>query len=201
MMVLAGAAHCGPPSGRTWRRWCTVLLPAVQRGPVPQCPNTPHGRRGCPHCRSVRFPVSGRPRPVSASGQPVAAGHVSTWPRWPAQTSNHNLCAAVCWMGGYGSATVQPAGQPDTAAGAWVAAESDIADALAVRCCFRNRARCPDGWTVSGRLVSAADTSAACGVRGYRNRSPGQRPPAGCRHRRSARAIWRCSRSPSWART
>jgi hypothetical protein len=41
----------------------------------------------------------------------------------------------------------------------------------------------------------------ACGVGGYRNRSPGRRPLDGCRHRRDARASWRPSRSPSWART
>jgi len=54
---------------------------------------------------------------------------------------------------------------------------------------------------VSGRWLSAADTAAACGVRRYRNRSPGRRPLDGCRHCRYARASCRWRRSPSWART
>jgi hypothetical protein len=38
----------------------------------------------------------------------------------------------------------------------------------------------------------------SCGVRNYRQQSPGHQPLAGCRHRQSARTNWRCSRSPSW---
>jgi hypothetical protein len=56
--------------------------------------------------------------------------------------------------------------------------------ASAVRCCFRNLVG-------SGWWVSVADTAAACGVRRYRNRSPGWRPLDGCRHCRYARASCR----------
>jgi hypothetical protein len=59
----------------------------------------------------------------------------------------------------------------------------------------------PEPRRVSGWWVSAADTAAACGVRRYRNRSPGWRPLDGCRHCRYARASCRWRRSPSWART
>jgi NADPH-dependent 2,4-dienoyl-CoA reductase/sulfur reductase-like enzyme len=59
-----------------------------------------------------------------------------------------------------------------------VAAEPDTAEALAVRCCFRNRGRCPDGWPVSGRSEPPRTLPPPVSVRNYRNRSPGRRPAA-----------------------
>jgi hypothetical protein len=55
-------------------------------------------------------------------------------------------------------------------------------------------------WCPDGRCPPRTPPQPA-GVRGYRNRSSGRRPLDGCRHRRDARASWRCSRSPSWPRT
>jgi hypothetical protein len=90
--------------------------------------------------------------------------------------------------------------QPDTAAGVWVAAEPDTADAVAVRC-RRNRGQCPDGWPVPDGWCPPRTLPQLVGVRCYRNRSPGRRPLHGCRHCRYARVSWRWSRSPSCART
>jgi hypothetical protein len=173
-------------SGRTWLRWCTVVLPAVQRG----------------RCRSVRMPLR-RPR-VSAvperAGSRCPAGHLryphvraagTSRLRRPGPLDQRRRASPTRTAlpsrrnGGCGSAAVlpQPAGQPDTAAAVQVVAEPDTAAAVSACCCFRNNGRCPDGWSLSGRLVSAADTSAASDVRCYRNRSPGRRPLDGCRHR------------------
>jgi hypothetical protein len=143
--MLAGAAHSGPHSGRTWLRWSTVLLPAVQCGCCRSVRTPCRGRR-CPPCPGragsrcpagrVRCP-RGRTAGVrqAASGQPVSAGRVDL--ALDQRRRATATCAALPWCrtGGCWSAAVlpQPAGKPDTVAGVWVAAELDAADAVAVR--------------------------------------------------------------------
>jgi hypothetical protein len=159
--VLAGAAHCGPVpvghgcgGGRCCRRLSSLATAAVS---TYSC-----GGGGCPHCRGVRAP-----------GCP--AGHVRCprvrtaglrRPRRPGpldqrRRASPSRVALPSRRNGGSGPPPSWRSRSDTAAGVWVAAEPDTADALAVRCCFRNRGRCPEG-SVSRRLVSAADTSAAC---------------------------------------
>jgi hypothetical protein len=146
-----GAGRCPTlrsRSGRIWLRCWTVLLPAVQRGHCSSVRMLLWRSRVSEVPRACALPVSGRPPPVSAcldSRYPPAA---STGPLDQRRRANAT-CGALPWcrIGGCGSAAVlpQPAGQLDMAAGVWVAAEPDAVDAFAVRCCFRNRGRCPQG--------------------------------------------------------
>jgi len=59
----------------------------------------------------------------------------------------------------------------------------------------------PPGDGVRTAGVQCGHRRPPAGVRGYRKRSPGSWPLEGCRHRREARASWRCSGSPSGPRT
>jgi hypothetical protein len=179
----------GSRSGRTplpgGERSCCRLssVAAAAVSPVP-C-----GGRGCPQRRACGLPMVGRPPPVSTQPDSRAPLAASTWqldqrrrtnPTCPVLPSRRN--------GGCGSAAVLP--QPDTAAGVWVAAEPDTADALAVRCCSRNRrrcpeGRCPDGWCLDG-WCPPRTLPEPVGVHRYRKQSPARRPLDGCRHRRYA---------------
>jgi hypothetical protein len=196
--VLARCRTLRSRSGRTRLRWWTPLLPAVQRG------RRRASARPCPVAgvRSAgagRLPVSGRPPPVSArpdSRYPPAA---STWAHVTsadeqAQPARRCRGAGTAAAGGPPPSCRSRPGSRTPRPLSGVAAEPDTADAVAVRC-FRNRGRCPDGWCPPRTLPQPA------GVRGYKNRSSGRRPLDGCRHRRYARASWRPSRLPSWART
>jgi hypothetical protein len=160
-----------PGGGRSCCRLSSVAAAAVS-----PCPVAVAGVRSAGACR---LPAFGRPRPVSThsdSRSPLAA---STGPHDQRRRANPT-CAVLPPRrnGGCGSAADLP--QPGTAAGVWVAAEPDTADALAVRCCSRNRGRCPqgrcpkgwcpDGWCPPQTLPEPA------GVHRYRNRSPARRP-------------------------
>jgi hypothetical protein len=124
--------------------------------PLPQCPHSlrqsrvsavlrcagcrcPAGRLRCPRGRTAGIHRQRRPGPGDQRGRASAT------------------CAALPSRrnGGRGSAPScrSRPGDRTPRVGIWVAAEPDTADALAVRCCFRNRGRCPDGWPVSGRLA------------------------------------------------
>jgi hypothetical protein len=134
--------------------------------PLPQCTHARRQSWVSAGPRACGLPLSGRPRPVSA--RPTAA---TSRLRRPGPLDQCRRASATwaalpwCRNGSSGSAAVlpQPAAQPGTAAGVQGVADPDKADAVAVRCFVRNGGRCPDGWSVSGRLMSAAYTSAACG--------------------------------------
>jgi hypothetical protein len=149
-----GAAHWGSvPVGHGCRgggRSCCRLSSVAAAAVSPM----PCGGRGCPQCRACRLPVFTRPRPVSRHPDSRSLLAASTWPVDQRRQANPT-CPVPPWRrnGGCGSAGVLL--QPDTAAGVWVAVEPDTVDALAVRCCSRNRGRCPEdrcpeGWCLDG---------------------------------------------------
>jgi hypothetical protein len=179
--VLADAAHCGPvPVGHGCGGGrCCCRPSSVTAAAVSTCPCGGRWVSAVPGASWL--PVSGRPPPVSAppdSRDPPAA---STWHTRPAQTKQAQP-ARHCRSTGTAPAGPQPAMHPNTAAGVRVAAEPDTADATAVRCCFRNRGRCPDGRGPPRTPLQPADTAAVQRLRGYRKRSPGRRPVDRCRH-------------------
>jgi len=196
MAVRADAAACGPvPPGRTCKRQWTVPLPAVQRGVA-----------------------EGLDDPAAVAGV-RSAGHACGLP----VSASRGRCPRVRTVGVRrrrrpGPQPQQVSTEPDTAAGSAVR--------LRVRPGCWPDGRCPPRtpppravsgwrwhWTLRQGPLSAAASGTAVGVRtasvhrghceqpGYRQRSPARRPLEGCRHRRSARASWPWSRSPSWART
>jgi hypothetical protein len=132
--VLADAAHGGPvPVGHG----CGGgrLAAGCPAWPLPQCPHARPRSRVSAAPRACGLPVSGshlrrpcvrkaeirrrrRPGPRDQRGRPSATCAAA---------------AAVPEWGGCGSAAVLP--QPASAAAAWVAAEPDAADTVAVRCC------------------------------------------------------------------
>ena len=154
--------------------------------PLPQCPHAPAAVAGV---RGAGAPAGSR----CPAGRVRTAG--TRRPRRPGPLDQRRRASATCVAlasrrnGGCGSAAVlpQPAGQPDTAAGVWAAAEPDTADAVAVRCCFRNCGRCPESRCPDGRCPPWT-LPQPVGVRGYRNRSSGRRSLDGGSHRRYARA-------------
>jgi hypothetical protein len=202
------------PRGRTWVRWWTVPLPTVQPELLPQCPHVHCRSRRCPRVLSTcGQPVSAEPRALSARIIVSAVRTVvSARRRRPGPVDQRRPAGYMTWAAAFVLLGQVAAGRPHSygsrpqpprsrAAGVRPAAELDAVAMTAVRCYFRSRGRCPDGWPVSGRLVSAADTAAACGVRRYRNRSPGRRPLDGCasagtRGRPGAGAGRRAGRAP-----
>jgi hypothetical protein len=178
---------------------------------------TPCCGRRCPRCRGVRAPgVRQAASGVHASGQPVSAGRVDLALDQCRRATTS--CAALPWCrnGGCGSAAIlpQPAGSQTlwpvagwlrnrTPRTPWLSAAASGTAVAVRRVGVRTvgvQVRCPDGWCPDGRCPPRPLPQPA-GVHGYRNRSPGRRTLDGRRHRRYARASWRPSRSPSWART
>jgi hypothetical protein len=160
------AAHCGPVpvghgcgAGRLCCRPSSVAAAAASACPAAVTAVHSAGAGG-------RL-VSGRPCPVSArpdSRYPPAASGLLTSVDEQVQPARRCRSAETAAAGPPPSCR----SQLGTAAGVWVAAAADTADAVAVRCCFRNGGRRQDGWMVSGGLVSGRsvsilDTVAACG--------------------------------------
>jgi hypothetical protein len=154
--------------------------------------------RGCPQCRGVRAPgVRQAASDVRASGQPISVGcvdlaHVTSADE---QAQRARRCRGVGrWLR---SAAVlpRPAGQPDTAAGVWVAAEPDVADArggllllsgtavgvrtVGVRTVGVRRGRCRSLWvsaaTGTGRPAGGWTGAATAGRRGRAGGRAGRR--------------------------
>jgi hypothetical protein len=173
-------------------------LSSVPAAAVSGCPAAVAGVRsaGSPRASGVRQAAAG----VRASGPPVPAGCVDL-----ASRDQHRRASPTCTRcrrKGVAAAGPPPSGHsrpPRPVSGRlrhwtlrtpWLSAAASRTTAD-----VRTVGRCPDGWCPPRTLPQPA------GVRGYRNRSPGRRPLAWRRHRGYARASWRWSRSPSWART
>ena len=180
--VLA-VPHIGVRSGQTPLRGGERSCCRLSSVPLPQCPPCPAAVAGVRSAgRAGSRCSAGRVRcPRIRTAVPVAA---STWQLDQGRRANPT-CAILPSRrnGGCGSAAVLP--QPDTAAGVWVAAKPDTAEALAVRCCSRNRRRCPEGRCLDG-WCPPPPLPKPVGVHRYRKRSPARRPLDGCRHRRYA---------------
>jgi hypothetical protein len=193
-----GAYGCRcPPGGSTVR----ASGPPMSAGRADLAHNPsrcPRSRtpRPCPRCGWV---LAGRPLSTRGGaaapeqgGDTAAAGsrpsrHTRRLRQWAPAACGH--CQGV--QRGSGTAApgdaVRTAGDGRTA-GVRSTAELDAASV-----------RCPPLLSTAG--VQTGPLPQSAGVRGYRNRSSGPRPLEGCCHRWYTRASWRCSRSPSRART
>jgi hypothetical protein len=178
-----------------WWWWWMVLLPAVKRAAA-AASMTPAAVAGVPIAGRLRAIGVPTPRPLSARPDRRCP---------PAVTSAEEQARGArplpsCWdddcrVRRSPAATGRSRGHREWLSGVQLAA--DPGHWGSVRCPLL----LPESRRVSGWWVSAADTAAACGVRRYRNRSPGWRPLDGCRHCRYARASCRWRRSQSRART
>ena len=152
---------------------------------LPQCPHAPAEVVDVRRAGACGLPVSGRPRPVSA--RPDSRSPPAASPGPLDQRRRASATCARCRRAGTAAAgppqscPSRPGSRTPRPVSGWLRNRtprtrwlSAAASGTAVG--VRTVGWCPDGW------VSAADTSAACGVRGYRNRSSGRRPLDGCRH-------------------
>jgi hypothetical protein len=129
--------------------------------PLPRCPHTPAAVAGVRSAGACGLPVSGRPRPVSRhpdSGSPLAA---STWQLDQHRRANPT-CAVQPWRrnGGWGSAAVLP--QPGHCSRCLGGCGTGHRGRLGCPLLFPEP-RSVSTRSVSGRLVSAADTAGAGG--------------------------------------
>jgi hypothetical protein len=168
--MLAGAAHCGP-----FRSDMAAVVHGSAAGcPVRLLPQCPHALPRSPVSavpRRACSRASGRPRPVSTRPDSrCPAGCVRTAgirrPRGPglltsadeqAQPARRCRRAGTAAAGPPPSCRSRPGRRTPLPVSGWLRNRTPP-DAVAVRCRFRNRGRCPDGWS-----VSIADTAAACG--------------------------------------
>jgi hypothetical protein len=169
--------------------------------PLPQCTHAPAAVVGVRSAGACGLPLSG-----SRVRCPCVRTAATSRLRRPGLRDQHRRASATwaalpwCRNGGSGSAAVlpQPAAQPDTAAGVQGVAEPDTADAVDVRCCFRNRGRVRTvdvrrGHFCSLRVSAATGTvrrvgdhwwdAASASGREQAGRSDGR--GAGCGHRSS----------------
>ncbi len=213
----ATAAHLRfDPLGHGVRSWM-VARPAVQRnaaavgkvdaaGGQRLSGRADNGRglpdTGSPHASALRTPATAAEacgHLTSADAQPQAARRyrgAGVAVAGPRRSCRSRPTAGHCgrWRGGCGTERRGRLGCP------LLRPEPRSLSAGSVSGRLVSKGRCPDGWCPDGRCPPRTLPQPA-GVRGYRNRSPARRPLDGCRHRRYARASWRPSRSPSWART
>jgi hypothetical protein len=168
-------------------------MAAVAHGAAAGCPARPaatvsahpRGSRGCPRCRSVRLPVSGRPRPVSARPDSRYQPAASTCPH----DQRRRASTRVWRCRGAGTAAVgppppcrsRPGSRTPWPVSGWLRNRirrtpwlSAAASGTTVG--VRTVDRCPDGWCPPRTPPQPA------GVRCYRKRSPGRRRLDGCRH-------------------
>jgi hypothetical protein len=130
--------------------------------PLPQCPHAPAAVAGVRRAGACGLPVSGRPRPVSArpdSRYPTGRVDLAHLTSADAQPQRARRCRRVgTAAAGPPDFLPRPAGQPDIAAGVWVAADrtprtpwlSAATSGTAVgvrRVGVRTVGWCPDGWT------------------------------------------------------
>jgi hypothetical protein len=206
--VAVDGCAAGCPGWRC-RRGCTTLPPSR----VSAAPGA--GGCRCPPAASTVQASGPGAEPQQMSAEPdtadtaaapeqgrdtVVAGRLSIHAHPPAAavgTGRRLRTLPGCPLCVRTAATIQPSGRHRQVAAERVSGRlrNWTLQASAVHRCVRNHSRCPDG------QCPPATPPSSVGVRGYRKRSPGRRPLVGRSHRRYARASWRRSRSPSWART